>query len=60
MSGSASLLTLIVLGWLAMIARRKGPSRVLGAGIALCAPLALAALEAARQQRPSRLISAVS
>jgi cytochrome d ubiquinol oxidase subunit I len=46
MSGSASLLTLIVLGWLATIARRKGPSRVLGAGIALCAPLALAALEA--------------
>jgi cytochrome d ubiquinol oxidase subunit I len=46
MVGSATLLTLIVLGWLATIARRKGLGRMLGAGIALSAPLALAALEA--------------
>jgi cytochrome d ubiquinol oxidase subunit I len=46
MVGSASLLTLIVLGWLATLARRTSLGRVLGAGIALCAPLSLAALEA--------------
>jgi cytochrome d ubiquinol oxidase subunit I len=46
MVGSASLLTLIVVAWLATLARRKSPGRALGAGIALCAPLALAALEA--------------
>ena len=46
MVGSAALLTLIVLGWLATIARRKPPARALVAGIAVCAPLSLVALEA--------------
>ncbi len=46
MVGSASLLTLIVVGWLITIARRRPLTRLLGAGIALCAPLALIALEA--------------
>jgi cytochrome d ubiquinol oxidase subunit I len=46
MVGSASLLTLIVLGWLTTIARGKPLSRLLGTGIAVCAPLSLVALEA--------------
>jgi cytochrome d ubiquinol oxidase subunit I len=46
MVGSASLLTLVVLSWLIMIALRKPLSRGLVAGIAVCAPLSLAALEA--------------
>jgi cytochrome d ubiquinol oxidase subunit I len=46
MVGSASLLTLVVLGWLVVVARRKPLVRPLAIAIALSAPLALAALEA--------------
>jgi cytochrome d ubiquinol oxidase subunit I len=46
MVGSASLLTIVVLGWLFTIVRRLALPRLLGIGIAASAPLALAALEA--------------
>jgi cytochrome d ubiquinol oxidase subunit I len=46
MVGSASVLTLVVLGWLYFVVRRRPLIRPLGIGIAVCAPLSLVALEA--------------
>jgi cytochrome d ubiquinol oxidase subunit I len=46
MVGSASVLTLVVLGWLFFVVRRKPLIRPLGYAIAAAAPLSLVALEA--------------
>lgn len=46
MVGSASLLAVIVIGWLVTVTRRRPLFRALGVAIALGAPLSFAALEA--------------